>query len=128
MCFHDLPHEREAKTRSAVTPCRRSIELMEGFKDVIDFVGWDSNASISDGNHDKVFPFTFYGCNHASTRRRKFNPVVDQLTQHPSDLLRIGLQERNILIHYRVQVNTAFERLFTAEFDRQICEPTDVHI
>ena len=111
VCFDDLAHQRKPQPRAAIAACGGTIQLMEWFKDVIQPIGWNSNPCICDGDNDKIFPFTLDTDDHASTRRCEFDPVINQLVQHPGDLLWIRLDERHILINDRVQIDAAFQCL-----------------
>src|SRR5215217_1899645 len=98
MRFNNLTYQGKSQSRSTVPTSRRAIQLMERFEDLLQMSRRDSDARVGDGNNDEVLTITFDAHDHASIRRGKFDSVIDKLIQHPSDLLHISLDRRQILI------------------------------
>ncbi len=98
MGFHDLPHQRKAQTCPAVMAGAGAVQLVERLEDILHSVGWDPDAGIDDGYDHQVFPLAFDGYGDASARRGEFDPIIDELAQHPGDLLRIGVDGGDIVV------------------------------
>ena len=91
MRLNDLTHERKPKTGSAKMPRGRTIQLMKRLKDLLQTIGWNADAGIGDRDNDQVVSLFFESDNNGSTRRGELDPVIEELTHHPTDLLRIRL-------------------------------------
>ncbi len=128
MGLDDLAHERKPQPGPAVLPGSGTIQLVEWFKDILQPAGWDADAGIGDGGNHQIFAFPFDGYRDTSARRGKFDPVIDELFQHPGDLLRICLNERNVFIDRSLQTDPAPESCLPMGLDRQVCQAADIHI
>lgn len=56
---------------------------MERFEDIAQLTGWDANARIRHGDDDRILALTLDAENHAATRRREFDSVIEELLHHP---------------------------------------------
>src|SRR5437870_3084197 len=84
MRFHEMPHDSETETKSAVHPRARSVGLTELVKHVRQKSGLNSNAGIGHSNFGIAGPFCKLHC-YVTTLRREFDRVGKQV---PNDLLK----------------------------------------
>ncbi len=88
----------------------------------------DTDACVGNRDNDKIIAFTFDTHHHASIRRGKFDSDIDELIQHPGDLLYICLDRRQILIDERIQTDAPLLGLAGRGLDGQVRESLNIHI
>src|SRR5215475_457160 len=68
MGLHDLPHQRESQPRAAITPRRRTVQLMEWLEDIVNMTGRDADTRIGDSDEHQILALAFDIDRHASAR------------------------------------------------------------
>jgi len=106
MRFNDLADQGESQAGASIVSRRGIIQLMELFEDIFQPVGWNADSRIGHRDNHEMLSFAFDAHHNVSVRRRKFDSVINELVQHPGDFLRIGLNERNVLIDPDLQIDT----------------------
>ena len=108
MRFNDLAHQGKTQTRAPVAASGGTIQLVEGFKDIIQAVGGNSNPVSVTETMTRFSPSRLTVTTTRPPEGVNLIPLSRSWFNTQADFLRICLHVRHIFIDNDVQAHAAF--------------------